>query len=178
MAERKIKINRAPVMTLWAAVVAERLGYDEDTALSLGKAVASLNAQSKGRSLGIYAAKEGTPKEGEQARRRAEADIVTLLGRPVPTVEGKDGLRAAIEGVEVQSAPVRTYLQKKFGEDLQEARAAMRALAQSYGPQALNERAFGLYEQFRPSVPRGKKGWGAAGELDLGLLRELAKHRA
>jgi len=34
MAERKIKINRAPVLTLWAAVVAERLGFDPNEALS------------------------------------------------------------------------------------------------------------------------------------------------
>ena len=51
MSERKIEINRAPVLTLWAAVVAERFGFDRDEALSLAKAVAGLNAQSKGRRL-------------------------------------------------------------------------------------------------------------------------------
>jgi len=35
----KILINRAPVLTLWASVVAERLGFKNDEALSLGKAV-------------------------------------------------------------------------------------------------------------------------------------------
>lgn len=34
-------INRAPVLTLWAAVVSERLGFNEAEALTLGKAVAS-----------------------------------------------------------------------------------------------------------------------------------------
>jgi hypothetical protein len=53
LAENKIKINRAPVMTLWAAVVAERRGYDRPEALTLGRAVAGLMAQSKGRRLGI-----------------------------------------------------------------------------------------------------------------------------
>jgi hypothetical protein len=52
--EPNILINRAPVLTLWAATVAERLGFDEGEALSLGKAVAGLNAQSKGRRLGIF----------------------------------------------------------------------------------------------------------------------------
>jgi hypothetical protein len=46
-----LSINRAPVLTLWAAVVAERLGFEEDEALSLGKAPAVLNAQTKGRRL-------------------------------------------------------------------------------------------------------------------------------
>jgi hypothetical protein len=32
-----IRINRAPVLTLWAAVVAERLGFDRDEALSRGR---------------------------------------------------------------------------------------------------------------------------------------------
>jgi hypothetical protein len=45
--EHDILINRTPVLTLWVATVAERLGFDEDEALSLGKAVAGMNAQSK-----------------------------------------------------------------------------------------------------------------------------------
>ena len=175
MTARKLKINRAPVMTLWAAVVAERLGYDEDASLSLGKAVAGLNAQSKGRSLGIYAAKEGSGKEAGEARAKSEASLVMLLGRPVPTVGSKQSLRASIKGEVVESAPVRKYLESKFGEDLADVRDAMQALAQSYEPEALNERGFALYEKFRPAVAKGKQGWGAAGELDLGLLHELAR---
>ena len=42
MTSKTISINRAPVLTLWAAVVAERLGFDEDEGLSLGKALAGL----------------------------------------------------------------------------------------------------------------------------------------
>ena len=34
-----LEINRVPVLTLWAAVVAERLGHPADTALTLGGAV-------------------------------------------------------------------------------------------------------------------------------------------
>ena len=47
-----VKINRAPVLTLWAAVVAERLGYEWEEALTLGRAVAGLNAYKKGVSQG------------------------------------------------------------------------------------------------------------------------------
>ena len=35
-----IEVNRAPVLTLWAAVVAEELGFDTAEALTLGKAAA------------------------------------------------------------------------------------------------------------------------------------------
>src|ERR1017187_2042007 len=67
MTERNILINRAPVLTLWATTVTERLGFDEDKALSLGKAVAGLTAQSKGQRLGIY---KPVPQEVKKARAR------------------------------------------------------------------------------------------------------------
>ena len=54
MTERNILIYRAPILKLWATTVAERLGFDEDEALSFDKAVAGLNAQSKGQRLGIF----------------------------------------------------------------------------------------------------------------------------
>jgi hypothetical protein len=53
-----IEINRAPVLTLWAAVVAMRLGFDWGEALTAGRAVAGLNAYSKGKALGLF---EPTP---------------------------------------------------------------------------------------------------------------------
>ena len=58
-----ISINRAPVLTLWAAVVARRLVFDEDEALTLGKALAGLNAYSKGRWLGLFKPHEEKAKE-------------------------------------------------------------------------------------------------------------------
>jgi len=53
LAKNKIKINRAPVLTPWAVVVAERLGYKKDEAITLGKAVARLKAQSKNSNWGF-----------------------------------------------------------------------------------------------------------------------------
>jgi hypothetical protein len=82
-----IKINRAPVLTLWATIVAERLGYDHKSALTLGKAVAGLNAQSKGKRLGIFSKPEEKPiKAKRKERQLTENAMVTLLGRPVPIV--------------------------------------------------------------------------------------------
>src|ERR1043166_6331456 len=80
MSEPKITINRAPVLTLWAAVVAERLGFDRDEALSFGKAVAGLTAQSKGRRLGIY---KPVPLEIKKARthKHGEEFFVEICGR-------------------------------------------------------------------------------------------------
>lgn len=49
-----VEINRAPVLTLWATVVAQRLGFNRDEALTIGKAVAGQTAHREGISLGIY----------------------------------------------------------------------------------------------------------------------------
>ena len=39
-----IRINRAPVLTLWASIVAERLGWPHETALTMGQTVAGMTA--------------------------------------------------------------------------------------------------------------------------------------
>jgi hypothetical protein len=44
------------VSALWAAVVAEVLGFEHDVALTLGRAVAGLNAYSKGDIPGALSA--------------------------------------------------------------------------------------------------------------------------
>src|SRR5512140_2345598 len=98
----KITINRAPVLTLWAAVVAERLGHSWDESLTLGRALAGLNAQSTGRRIGVDA--EKTP--GEKAKEKKEASkataakapMVALMGRSLPVKKTAHGVRAAAEG--------------------------------------------------------------------------------
>lgn len=176
MATKKIKINRAPVLTLWGTVVAERLGYDEKTALTLGKAVAGLNAQSKGRKLGIYEEKSEEEKEKEAKKQKeVKVEFIEILGRDVPAVETPSGLRAAEKGKPIHSGYVESYLKQKFGDDLEDARKAMEKLAKAYTPKQLKGKAYDLYEKFRPEIPEGKKGWGAKGELDLDYIRSLAE---
>lgn len=167
-----IEINRAPVLTLWGVVVARRLGFREGEALTFGKAVAGLNAQSKGRSLGIF-------KPREVAGRRApksglgEELWIDLMGRAVPAVRTDDGLRAVVKDKPIDPDAVEAYLEKKFGDDLAAAREAMEALASSIKPSDLAGRAYELYVQFRPEIPSGKRGWGAKGPLDLEFIRGL-----
>jgi len=170
-----IRINRAPVMTLWAAVVAERLGYHADAALSLGKVVAGLTAQAKGRTLGIYEAATGPGGEPAQRSRLGEELWVPLLGRGVPAKRTANGLRAVVKDQPVEPESVRSYLASKFGDALAETRAAMARLAAVFSPEELAEKAYALYEQFRPAIPRGRAGWGAAGELDLEQILALAR---
>ena len=177
MTANQIKINRAPVMALWAAVVAERLGYDEQAALTLGKSVAGLNAQAKGRRLGIYEEPEEKETKARPEKERAPGELtyVSLLGRSVPAVYTRDGLRALDKDKPADPHSVQRYLEQKFGENLPDVRAAMHFLAGSMSPAELSRQAYPLYEQFRPEIPEGKRGWGAIGELDLGKIKTLAR---
>jgi hypothetical protein len=178
MATPLITINRAPVLTRWAAVVAERLGYDRDAALTLGKAVAGLNAQSKARRLGIL--EDATDQDHARKPRAGQLGkptMVPLLGRQVPVITTAQGVRATRNDQPIEPTGVTRCVQQKFGEALPDVRAAMEALAAAYPPEQLAAMAYALYERFRPAIPEGTRGWGAAGPLDLDALRALATRR-
>ena len=173
--ERTIRINRAPVLTLWAAVVAERLGFDPDAALTLGRAVAGLNAYSKGVSLGLFEpSKEGVDEHLQKAKGGTTLHV-DLMHRAVPVTSTAEGLRALSKDRPITPASVERYLESKFGENLGSARRAMAKLANSLPPAEIAARAYHLYEEFRPAIPAGVKGWGAAGELDLDLIEGLSE---
>ena len=139
-----ISINRAPVLTLWASVVAERLGFDRGAALTLGKALAGLNAQTKGRSLGIYKPAERSEGAPTKKARLGEELWIKILGRPVLAKRTEQGV-----GAVVKDRPI--------------------------DPEDLEAKGFSLYERFRPRIPSGVRGWGVKGNLDLNLIRDLAK---
>lgn len=171
-----IEVNRAPVLTLWATIVAERSGYDRQAALTLGKAVAGLNAQAKGRTLGIY--KKPEPAAGGEPRKKSglgEEFWIEVCGRPVPAKKTKDGIRAVSGEEALDPASVERYLRSKFGEHLEAVEEAMHSVAGSYTPDELNETAFRIYESFRPEIASGKRGWGQKGELSLARIARQAK---
>ena len=81
------------MLTLGAAIVAERLGHDPDAAITLGRAVAGSSARIKARAVWRD---EGGRKEGAdkpKPRLAALRQVVHLLGRDVPVIEGKQGVR-------------------------------------------------------------------------------------
>ena len=171
-----LRINRAPVLTLWAVIVAERLGFTRDEALTLGRAVAGLNAYSKGVSLGLFTPAPDEVREKRANLRPKETITVDLLHRAVPAVHTEAGLRALSSGAKpMDPKSVQRYLSSKFGTGYEEASEAMRVLAKSRPPEVLAREAYSLYEHFRPAVAPGVRGWGAAGALDLDAIRGLAR---
>jgi hypothetical protein len=173
--QHSIKINRAPVLTLWAAAVAERLGFDWEEALTLGRAVAGLNAYSKGVSIGLFKPSPRDVREQRRKLREAETLTVDLLHRAVPAVRTEEGLRALSKDKPMDPKSIQRYLEGKFGDALDDVCEAMKRLARSMEPAELAEEAYALYEKFRPEIPSGKRGWGAAGTLSLDTIRGIAK---
>jgi hypothetical protein len=95
-----ILVNRAPVLTLWAAVVAERLGQLADTALTLGRAVAGSAARVKARSIGREEPKADRDADTPRLRLEHVSAPVFLLGKEIRLLPNADGeLRAADGGV-------------------------------------------------------------------------------
>ncbi|PSC71360.1 arsenite methyltransferase isoform B [Micractinium conductrix] len=172
-----IAINRAPVLTLWVAVVAQRQGFSFDEGLTFGKTVSGWLAQSKGRKLGIFEKKEKDEEEREE-RRAAEAaagvERVNVFGMKVPVVPGPPGERYAWSGSAgeaLEPASAQRYLERAFKGRLADAKAAMEELAAAVPANQIGTKAMPHYEAFRPEW----RGWGQASTLDLGRVRDLAR---
>lgn len=163
-----IRVNRAPVLTLWAAIVAERLGHDADAAITLGRAVAGSSARVKARAIGLEEKRE----DGDlrDTAKPAPRRTVHLLGRDLPVAERNGSAYALDHDKPAAPRPSHAYVEKAFAEHLPAVRRAMEALPDSLPPEELNRIGFRLYERFRPEVPAGAAGWGKKGVLDLKLI--------
>ena len=131
-----IRVNRAPVLTLWATIVAERLGHPPETALTLGRYVAGSSARAKAKRIGIIdEAQDAAERRAEAAELKPRRRTVRLLGRDIPVLPAADGaLRAEDNGKPASEKSVASYIAHGFGDRLAEARAAMEALAASLPP--------------------------------------------
>jgi hypothetical protein len=165
-------VNRAPVLTLWAVVVAGRLGHPLDTALTLGRAVAGSAARVKARSIGREERKGDREADTPRLREEHVMAPVVLLGmmtiRLLPNAD--DELRAADGDEPSDPSAVERYLAKAFGDHLVEVRTAIEAVAARHDLAELNRIGFRLYERFGPEVPPGNEGWGAKAVLETGKI--------
>jgi hypothetical protein len=146
-----------------------------------GQAVAGMTAHAKGVRLGIYAQSEERPHESTPPTPAGTAGAVhglPLLGRNVPVVPTKDGLRAVSKGEIAKPESVSRYLVSKFGDQLEPACRVMEHLGASLSFEDLNQQVFHFYERFRPEVPADERGWGAKGVLDLAKIEALTQRGA
>ena len=69
---------------------------------------------------------------------------------------------------------MQKHLVTDFGDAPENVSNVLMGLSKSLLPPQLAEKAYSLYEEFRPEIPPGKKGWGASSKLDLELIRKMA----
>jgi hypothetical protein len=175
----EIVVNRAPFLTLWASVVARRLGYDENEALTLGRAVAGQTAAAKGKRLGILEPRPAADRQQLADRRQGiGAEPIRFMDRVIPCLRTPLGLRALAEATPMDPEAVRRYLNSKFKDARSLVEEKLLALAASFPPEELEARAMDLYMQMRPAVASGTAGWGQQGRLDTRAIDRLAARAA
>ena len=147
-------------MTLLAAAVTGVLGFEHDEALTLGRAVARLNAYSQEVSLGLF---RPAPKEVQEQRRRMrkeETVTIDLFHHAVPAKHTDEGLRALSGDNPIRPESVEKSLEGKSGDALLGVFNTMLDLAKSLPPSQLGGKAYALCEKFRPIIPLAKMGGG------------------
>jgi hypothetical protein len=159
-----IKINRAPVLHLFAACVAsiENPSLKWETCLSLGSAVSTVCALAKGRAIGEIAPRdESKPKPTHYG-----AEKLTVMQFEFAMKDGR-----ALVG-ETGKPPNEGYLKNKFKDRYEEAKAIMMEALETWkgDEETLAKKAFHFYERFRPAA-----GWGQSGGLDLKLVQETIR---
>lgn len=169
-----ILMNRGPVLTLWAAVVAEREGHTWPESLSYGRAIASKFANTKGVRLGVIAAAAEPASESQAKRRKPSEKVVTVFGVDVLTVEEGGHWLGTDQGRLIRPSDASNYLRRAFGTDLDRVTAVLKHMAQQFEPHHIGTQAYRLYERMRPNISPGKAGWGQKGVFDLTRVKDLA----
>lgn len=170
---RTVRVHHNAALTAWTTVVAERLGYDHDEALTLAGAVGRLAYYQAPHDEGPVEASEVQPvpeQPPDTPRWRKAKDYVEIMRRTIPVVHTAAGVRALASPYRtVSPARVERYCREAFGAALEPTLKTMRELAHAHAPEALAERAYPLYTQFRP--PAAVTEVGALPEVDLNLER-------
>ncbi|KAJ6628697.1 hypothetical protein B0H10DRAFT_1940108 [Mycena sp. CBHHK59/15] len=161
-------VNRAPLMTAWSTLVAERLGFQREEALSIASVYTELNAISKGVALGVF--KEGKER-GMEASKGGSQPYVELMGRRPLFQTQNSQWRALSNGTAVPPSTAFSYISRALRQTTPHIMGALRLLVESFTPQEINAKAWGLYAEFRPDV----KGWGERSEVKCETILALRK---
>ena len=137
-----------PILILWVVTVAQRLGFDNLEALSLGAAVDSIYLNDP-RSHYLPNSTLKTVTGFRQGPDGYEFDVV-LLGCRCASQMTADGIRATDTGDFPSPESVEEFLVQRLGAGIIAANASMRELAERYIPEDLALRAATLYELFKP----------------------------
>ncbi|KJA30201.1 hypothetical protein HYPSUDRAFT_175504 [Hypholoma sublateritium FD-334 SS-4] len=165
---KSVVINRAPVMMAWATLVAERLHFSREEALSIASVYTEMNAISKSASLGIY---RQDRDRGSDAEVGGSQPYVKLMGRR-PLYRANTGKWCALSnGKPVPPTDAFSYISRSFRQTTPYIIGALKLLTHSYSPEELNTKAWSLYAEFRPQANE----WGKRSQIHCQTIMELSK---
>ncbi|KAF7433007.1 hypothetical protein PC9H_004951 [Pleurotus ostreatus] len=167
---KSVVVNRAPVMSAWATVVAERMGFKREEALSIASVYTEMNAISKGVALGIFA--KSRTNDANPSRNGSQP-YVDFIGRRSLYETQNSQWRAILNGSPASPGTAFGYISRSFKHLTPFVLGSLQLLAESYSQKEINEKAWGLYAEFRPTVD----GWGQRSVMkcaDILALRKLA----
>jgi hypothetical protein len=136
--------------------------------MTLGRAVAGLNAYLKGVSLGLFQPTPTDVKEQRRKMRKEETVTIDLLHRAAPAKHTDEGLRSLSGESPIRPENVQKYLEGKFGDALEDVSKAMLELAKSLPPPKLIEKATACMRGMDEDLGR---------ELLTGALVDRLTHR-
>ncbi|KAL1596456.1 hypothetical protein SLS60_009102 [Paraconiothyrium brasiliense] len=178
-AQADIIINRAPVLQLWSACVAHHLypSLPWSTCISAGSAISTICAVAKGRSIGKISesgdSEEKKRKRNEAKKKQSDLEEIHVMHFYLKI---KDGL--VIVGSDQKGKPANEVaLRKKFGDaEYERVKECFEEALASWGEddeEQIDKEAFQFYEDFRPTVSSGQKGWGRKGALNLDTVKNV-----
>jgi hypothetical protein len=124
----------------------------------------------KGRSIGTISEPDvDDSKKKDEKKKQIEADELEVMHFKLRL---KDGI--VFLGGKAQNGS-EDALKRKFGDHYDDVRGVFDESLQKWGErkEELDKLAFGMYEEFRPEVPKGQRGWGRKGILDLEKTRRI-----
>ncbi|KAJ8086717.1 hypothetical protein PM082_005540 [Marasmius tenuissimus] len=142
---KSVVINRAPLMTLWATMVAERMGFKREEALTIEK--------------GLDATSGGTQP------------YVDFIGRSPLYQTQDEEWRALLHSTPAKPSAAFGYISRSFRQTTPHVAGSLRLLADSYSPNEINGKAWSLYVKFRPDVNE----WGKRSKVECSDILNLRK---
>ncbi|SPO25398.1 uncharacterized protein UTRI_03186_B [Ustilago trichophora] len=123
-------VNRAPVMTAWATILLEKLGFSRPEALSLAHCYVNYTSTMRGISLGIIPAAE---KERAVHVVGPNQPHFELMGVKIPVMQMQDGTYRGISAGEViQPEKAFHYMRRSMAQTLPSVFGALTLLADSF----------------------------------------------
>ncbi|VDC07287.1 unnamed protein product [Peniophora sp. CBMAI 1063] len=168
LADQYAIVNRAPIMMAWSCIVAERIGFAREEALSIASVYTEMNAITRGLSLGIY---DKTSAEVVEASPHGTQPYAEVMGRRIPLYKTSEGSWRALNKDSKPASPATafSYISRSLKQNTSEIVGSLRLLAQSHTAEHINRVGWSLYAEFRPEA----NGWGKRGRVDCDVILGL-----